>query len=481
MRTMETDVVVIGGGSTGAGVVRDVAMRGFRAILLDRADMAQGTSGRYHGLLHSGGRYIASDPESATECAEENAIVSRINADAVERTGGLFVTTSADDEEYADLFLERARAAHVPAEEISPAEALRREPRLDPHLKRAFAVEDGTVDGWRMTWGAARSAIAYGAEILTYTRATGIQRSEDRIEAVFARDERTGEDIRIDCSFVLNCGGPWAGQIAALADCHGVEVVPGAGIMIAMNHRLSQTVINRCIWPADGDILVPVHPVCIIGTTDLKAEDPDKLPILADQVQQMLDAGEALIPGFRQSRALHAWAGARPLIKDSRVSESDTRHMARGMHVVDHLNRDGVDGILTIAGGKLTTYRLMASLTSCVSRWARTVPAAQLKKLFPRQKESRTTTSATASTKLNTTESRLPAKRLSVSVSLSPVRCSNAPWTRSPGGSLTTCVVRFAWEWDPAKVASARSAVRELRMSAAILMLLARTNCFVCS
>ena len=360
MRTMETDVVVIGGGSTGAGVVRDVAMRGFRAILLDRADMAQGTSGRYHGLLHSGGRYIASDPESATECAEENAIVSRINADAVERTGGLFVTTSADDEEYADLFLERARAAHVPAEEISPAEALRREPRLDPHLKRAFAVEDGTVDGWRMTWGAARSAIAYGAEILTYTRATGIQRSEDRIEAVFARDERTGEDIRIDCSFVLNCGGPWAGQIAALADCHGVEVVPGAGIMIAMNHRLSQTVINRCIWPADGDILVPVHPVCIIGTTDLKAEDPDKLPILADQVQQMLDAGEALIPGFRQSRALHAWAGARPLIKDSRVSESDTRHMARGMHVVDHLNRDGVDGILTIAGGQLTTYRLMA-------------------------------------------------------------------------------------------------------------------------
>lgn len=208
MRTMETDVVVIGGGSTGAGVVRDVAMRGFRAILLDRADMAQGTSGRYHGLLHSGARYIASDPESATECAEENAIVSRINADAVEKTGGLFVTTSVDDEDYADQFIARARAAHVPAEEISPAEALRREPRLDPGLKRAFAVQDGTVDGWRMVWGAARSAIAYGAEILTYTRATGIQRSQDRIEAVFARDERSGEDIRIDCSFVLNCGGP---------------------------------------------------------------------------------------------------------------------------------------------------------------------------------------------------------------------------------------------------------------------------------
>ena len=71
MRTMDADVVVIGGGATGAGVVRDVAMRGYRAVLLDKADLGQGTTGRYHGLLHSGGRYVVSDPGSATECAEE--------------------------------------------------------------------------------------------------------------------------------------------------------------------------------------------------------------------------------------------------------------------------------------------------------------------------------------------------------------------------------------------------------------------------
>ena len=148
MRTMETDVVVIGGGSTGAGVVRDVAMRGFRAILLDRADMAQGTSGRYHGLLHSGARYIASDPESATECAEENAIVSRINADAVEKTGGLFVTTSVDDEDYADQFIARAIAAHVPAEEISPAEALRRDLIRDSSAHSQYKTEPSTAGVW---------------------------------------------------------------------------------------------------------------------------------------------------------------------------------------------------------------------------------------------------------------------------------------------------------------------------------------------
>ena len=360
MKTLRTDVCVIGGGSTGAGVVRDVAMRGFSAVLVDRADIAQGTSGRFHGLLHSGGRYIASDPESATECAEENEIVKRINANAVEATGGLFVVTAQDDEEYADQFLARAAAAKVPAAEISIAEALRREPRLDPRIKRAFEVQDGTVDGWQMTWGAIRSAQAYGAQVLTYHRVTSIEREGERISAVVVHDERGGEDVRIECGFVLNCGGPWAGQIAAMADCHGVDVVPGAGIMIAMNHRLSHSVINRCVWPADGDILVPDHTVCIIGTTDLKADDPDRLSIPADQVQQMLDAGEAMIPGFRKARAVHAWAGARPLIKDSRVSATDTRHMARGMSIIDHNTRDGVYGMLTIAGGKLTTYRLMA-------------------------------------------------------------------------------------------------------------------------
>ena len=169
MRTMDADVVVIGGGATGAGVVRDVAMRGYRAVLLDKADLGQGTTGRYHGLLHSGGRYVVSDPGSATECAEENEIVTRIHADAVEKTGGLFVVTPEDDLEFSDQWVEGAKKSKVPFEEISTAQALRREPRLNPGIKRAFAVQDGSVDGWQMVWGAAHSAIEYGAKVMTYT------------------------------------------------------------------------------------------------------------------------------------------------------------------------------------------------------------------------------------------------------------------------------------------------------------------------
>ena len=360
MKRLDTDVVVIGGGSTGLGVVRDVAMRGYRAVLVERVDLGQGTTGRFHGLLHSGGRYVVSDPQSATECADENVILKRIQASAIEDTGGFFVTLAGDDPAYADKFLAGAAATGVPATEISVAEALRREPRLDPGIQRVIEVADGSVDGWQLIWGAARSAMAHGAKVLTYHRVTRIEREGDRVAAVVCRDEKGGEDVRIDCSFVLNCAGPWAGQIAAMAGAEPVAVVPGRGIMIAMNHRLVNTVINRCVHPTDGDILVPVHTVSVIGTTDIHEVDPDHLPIPHAEVQQMLDAGEAMIPGFRKARALHAWSGSRPLMKDDRVKVDDTRHMSRGMAVIDHSTRDALSGMLTIGGGKLTTYRLMA-------------------------------------------------------------------------------------------------------------------------
>ncbi len=360
MRTLSADVVVIGGGSTGAGVVRDAAMRGYKAILVDRSDLAQGTTGRFHGLLHSGGRYVVSDPGSASECASENAILSRIQAPAIERTGGLFVATPGDDPDYGDRFLAGAAATGVPAREIDVREALRREPRLNPRIFRAIEVEDASVDGWQLVWGAVNSARQHGAEVLTYHPVTKIDVADGAVTAVHCHDQRRDEEVVIDCGFVLNCAGPWAGRITELTGLPPVPVVPGRGIMVAMNHRLVNTVVNRLIYPADGDILVPVHTVSIIGTTDSKEVDPDHLPIPNAEVQQMLDAGEQLIPGFRQARAVHAWAGSRPLIKDDRVTSDDTRHMSRGMAVVDHLDRDGVKGLLTIGGGKLTTYRLMA-------------------------------------------------------------------------------------------------------------------------
>src|SRR3954451_19228968 len=166
--TMQTEVLVIGGGATGAGVAWDCALRGFDTILVERRDLGEGTSGRFHGLLHSGGRYAVKDPDAAVECIEGNVILRRIAADCIEDTGGLFVTTPDDDPAYGDEFLAGCAKQGVPTEEISPEEALRREPRLNPGIKRAFTVPDAAIDAWKTVWALSRGAAAHGGRTLPY-------------------------------------------------------------------------------------------------------------------------------------------------------------------------------------------------------------------------------------------------------------------------------------------------------------------------
>ena len=359
MTAMQTDVLVIGGGATGAAVAWDCALRGLDTILAERRDLAEGTSGRFHGLLHSGGRYAVKDPNAAVECVEENAILRRIAADCIEDTGGLFVTTPDDDPAYGDQFLAGCAKTGVPTEEIDVAEALRREPRLNPGIKRAFTVPDASIDAWKTVWALAGAAKTRGARILPYHRVTGILRDGDAVTGATLHDERGGEEVTVEARCVLNASGAWAGEIGEMAGIEGIEIIPGKGIMIAMNHRLVNTVINRCTMPADGDILVPIRTVSVIGTTDIRVKSADEPEVTQDEVEQMLDDGERLVPGFRDARAMRVWAGVRPLFQDAKASGS-SRDVTRAHAMLDHEARDGVKGFLTITGGKLTTMRLMA-------------------------------------------------------------------------------------------------------------------------
>lgn len=354
----DTDVLVIGGGSTGAGVARDAAMRGFATVLVERGDLGTGTSGRFHGLLHSGGRYVVKDPRSARECMQENLVLRRIAADCIEDTGGLFVTTPADDPAYADRFVQGCEAAAIPVTEIPVGQALVREPRLNPAISRAFVVPDAAIDAWKTIRACLRSAEAHGARVLTYHEVTGLLVEGDRVAGAELRDPR-GDRLSVRARVTVNASGAWAGRIAHMAGCEA-RVLPGKGIMIAMNHRLVDTVINRCEMPADGDIIVPIRTVSVIGTTDVRVPDPDDFEITRAEVEQMLDAGENLVPGFRESRALRVWGGVRPLFEDTKADTADTRDVTRSHTLLDHEARDGVGSFVTITGGKFTTFRLMA-------------------------------------------------------------------------------------------------------------------------
>jgi len=363
MQKRQTEILIIGGGATGTGLARDLSMRGFRTILVERRDLTDGTTGRYHGLLHSGGRYAVKDPIAASECIVENQILRHILPTCIEDTGGFFVLTPEDDAAYIQKLEAGCRQAGIPCEALAPAEMLRQEPLLNPRISYCLRVPDGAADSFLAGRLNAESARQYGAEILRYHPVQQMLLSEagKRIRGVVCQDLIHDEPVEIRADLVINAAGAWAGKIAALAGIT-VHMIPGKGTMLAVNHRIVHTVINRCKMPGDGDILVPAHTVAVIGTTDIKVADPDAIGIEAWEVQLMLDEGEKLIPGFKNLRFLRAWAGVRPLYQET--SAAHNRDVTRAFVLLDHATRDGVEGILTITGGKWTTYRKMAEVTA---------------------------------------------------------------------------------------------------------------------
>jgi len=355
----EYDVIIIGGGITGTGTARDCALRGFRTLLVERYDLTTGATGRNHGLLHSGARYAVTDPDSARECIRENMILRRIAANCVEETGGLFISLPEDDQEYRSAFIRACRSCGISAKEISPEEAKNLEPAVNPALTGAVKVPDASVDPFRLTSSNMLDATIHGAEVLTYKEVTGFIYDSRAIAGVNMVDTRTGEKSEARAAVVVNAGGIWGHRIAAMA---GVEIgmCPSKGSLLIFGHRLNGKVINRCRRPSDADILVPGGVVSVLGTTSSKVsmDQCDNIRVTADEVETLLREGARLVPALEHTRVLRAYAGVRPLVSSD--DDPTGRSISRGIVLLDHEIRDGIPGFITITGGKLTCYRLMA-------------------------------------------------------------------------------------------------------------------------
>ncbi len=357
--TQETDVIIIGGGATGAGIARDCARRGLRCILLERHDIATGATGRNHGLLHSGARYAVTDGESARECIEENKILKRIARHCVERSDGLFITLPEDDLGFQSGFIEACQKAGIDAQAIDPKEALRLEPAANPVLIGAVRVPDGTVDPFRLTAANMLDAREHGAQVLTYHEVSGLLRHGDRITGVRVIDHKSRESYEIHAQIVVNAAGIWGQHIAEYADLR-VRMFPAKGALLILGHRINNMVINRCRKPADADILVPGDTISLIGTTSthIDYDQIDNMIVTPEEVDILIREGEKLSPKLARTRILRAYAGVRPLVASD--DDPSGRNVSRGIVLLDHAVRDGLEGFITITGGKLMTYRLMA-------------------------------------------------------------------------------------------------------------------------
>lgn len=359
----EFDVIIIGAGITGAGTARDCALRGLRTLLIERADIADGASGRNHGLLHSGARYAVGDPESACECIKENMILRKVASNCVEETDGLFISLPEDGLDYQANFLKKCASAGIRTQVLSPQQALKLEPLLNPELISAVKVPDASVDPFRLVSANVLDARLHGAQVLTRHEVTALIKEGNKVLGVKVFDKSSGTESEYYATYVVNAAGIWGARIAELAGVH-IGMLPAKGSLLVFDHRVTRMVVNRCRKPANADILVPGDVVSVLGTTSDKVpfEQCDDMKVTKEEVDLLLREGCKLVPSLATTRIIRAYAGVRPLVASD--DDPSGRNVSRGIVLLDHLKRDGVDGFISITGGKLTSYRLMAEMTA---------------------------------------------------------------------------------------------------------------------
>lgn len=354
MPVMSKHIVVIGGGITGAAIAYDLSLRGFKVTLIERGSIGAGTSGRTHGLLHSGCRYVA-DTEVARECYLENQVLRKIAPFLFEKNGGLFVAITEDDLRYKDFFLRKCGEAGIPVKELEPSEALRMEPNLNPELKAAVLVPDGTFDPLKVILSFLASAKKYGAVVRPYNEVVGFRTENGEVRSVKVMDKTSLREYELEADFFVNATGAWAGRVASLAGLH-VPVRPSPGVMVALDGRIGNRVFNRLNKPGDGDIIIHQRGTSVIGTTSWVVEDPDKVSIPKEHVKLMLERGSEMAPVVSKMRVKAVYVSSRPLIGQAAQTG---REVSRSFAIIDH-SREGVGNMLSIIGGKFITARLMA-------------------------------------------------------------------------------------------------------------------------
>jgi len=341
---------------TGTGLARDLALRGIDCILVEKQDLNAGASGANHGLLHSGARYVASDPQSAVQCRTENELLKKLAPHCIEDTGGLFIAVEGDDEKYSATFPDLCAASGISAVPLTARDARDREPMLTDSITAAYEVKDASIDPFRLSLENIHHATSLGAVFLHHCEVTGFEIDNGLIRAARLHDSSNGRELLVEAEEVVNAAGAWAGVVAALAGA-SIPILYSKGTLIVTGHRLSHRALNRLRPPSDADIVMPGGTVSILGTTSIRIDSLDDIGPTVSEVDLIIEESKALLPSVEQTRFVRAFTGVRPLI--AQALKCNDRSVSRGFVLLDHLS-DGLENFATIAGGKLTTYRLMA-------------------------------------------------------------------------------------------------------------------------
>jgi len=364
------DLLVVGGGITGAGIARDAAMRGLTVGLVDAGDFARGTSSRSSRLVHGGLRYLEHGwLRLVFESSRERAVLLRTAPHLVRPAPFLFpihaggrvgrLTLEAGLWLYDALALFRNVRTH---RAYSRRGVRRLEPALrDQGLKGGAVYWDAQCDDARLTLATVRSAHRHGARVANYTAVTGFEKAAGRIRGVQVEDRVTGGTRTLHATIVINATGPWTDRVRRLDEPSAAPLLrptKGAHVVVP-RHRIGHTEAFTLTSPLDGRVMfvLPWGDLSIIGTTDTDVTDvPDEPLADGDDVTYLLRSANAYFPSARLNvgDVVAAWAGFRPLLDVP--GAASTAAVPREHRIVEDPS-----GLITIAGGKLTTYRSMAA------------------------------------------------------------------------------------------------------------------------
>jgi glycerol-3-phosphate dehydrogenase len=357
------DLAVIGGGINGTGIARDAALRGLSVAVFEREDWGAGTTGGSTRMVHGGLRYLLYDIPTTKHSSEDAGRIRRIAPHVTWRIpflwplfpGKRFFTEAT--EAFLSAYDPHARRkGGLPHARLSAAEARTLEPGLSQDVSGALTLDEWGCDVFRLAALNALDARAHGASLFPHVEVLELLQTGKAVRGVRLRDRIDGRRWDVEARLVVNAAGPWAGQIATMADTE-VRLRPGKGIHVTFERRIGN--FGLILEGVDGRVmfLVPHGAETIVGTTDTDYYgDPvhADLDIHRDEVAYVIEAAARALPQAREWRPIRAWAGVRNTLFEWGVDSDD---LSRRHEVLDHEARDGVSGLISIIGGKLAAYR----------------------------------------------------------------------------------------------------------------------------
>ncbi len=374
-RRTSWDIVIVGGGATGAGIALDAATRGYETLLLEQSDFGKGTSSRSTKLVHGGVRYLEQGNLSLVmEALKERGILLR-NAPHLVRNLGFVVPTYQwwESPFYgAGLKLYNLLAGKYgfgASKTLSRAETLERLPTIETEgLRGGVVYFDGQFDDARLLLNLVQTAVEHGATPLNYVEAAGLTKNPDGlIDGVLARDIESGEEFHAAAKVVINATGPFSDNLRRQADATAAPIMAlsqGIHLVFERSFLAGESAI-MVPHTSDGRVMfaIPWHGHALVGTTDTPISNPSLEPVALQQEIDFLLKTASLYFARKPSPGdvLSVFAGIRPLVRSG--DAASTAALSR-----DHSIRIDSSGLITICGGKWTTYRRMAE--DCVNQAA---------------------------------------------------------------------------------------------------------------